>query len=213
MSEHSGGGPRKPVDYDELFPGRFLKAGLLNGRDVTLTIASIDTEVMPQDDGKQKSKGVITFEKTDKQICLNSTNGQCLKAMFGRKVQEWVGKRITLRAEQDNFGSKKVDAIRIAGSPDIAAPITVEIVLPRRKAKQRRLEVTGASNGKPKQAPRQAPKQDRGAPYRAPEVQAEIDRAEQEDGGGESAINTAASIQDEMDSEFHSERMREPGED
>lgn len=178
MSEHSSGGARKPVDYDELFPGRFLKAGLLNGRDITLTIASIDTEFLPQDDGKQKSKGVITFEKTDKQICLNSTNGQCLKAMFGRRVQEWVGKRITLRAEQDNFGSKKVDAIRIAGSPDIAAPITVEIVLPRRKAKQRRLEVTGAK-------PKQAPKQDRGA-------QAEIDRAEQEDGG---------------------ERMREPGED
>lgn len=175
MSEHSSGGARKPVDYDELFPGRFLKAGLLNGRDVTLTIAQVDIEPLPQDDGKTRVRGVITFQKTDKQLVLNSTNGQCLRAMFGRKVQDWIGKRVTLRAELDNFGSKKVDAIRIAGSPDLAEPMTIEISMPRRKPRQRRLEVTGGGNGK-----RPPPKQERGAPYRAPEVQAEIDSADAE---------------------------------
>ena len=144
----------KPVDYDELFPGRFLKAGLFQGKHVTLTIKDIDTEPLPQDNGKDRVRGVISFQETDKQLVLNSTNGQCLRAMFGRKVQEWVGKRVTLCAEQDRFGRETVEAVRIWGSPGLQQDLQVEIALPRKKPKQRTLHATGSGKSAPKPAPR-----------------------------------------------------------
>ena len=136
---------KKPVDYDELYPGRFLKAGLLAGKHVTLVISAVDTESLPQDDGKLRIRGVISFDGTDKQLVLNSTNGQCLRAIFGRKVQDWVGKRVTFCSESDRFGRETVDAIRVYGSPDLTADMTVEINLPRKKPRQRQLHKTTVS--------------------------------------------------------------------
>lgn len=128
---------KKPVDYDELFPGRFLKAGLLKGRVVTVTISAVDQEELPQDNGKYRIRGIISFGESKMQMVLNSTNGQCLREMFGKRVQEWVGKRVMLCPEQDRFGGKLVDAIRIYGSPDLTDDVTVEINLPRRRSKPR----------------------------------------------------------------------------
>jgi hypothetical protein len=132
----------KPVDYDQLFPGRFLKAGLLGGKAVTLEIVDVDVEALPQDNGKDRVRGVISFRGTDKQLVLNSTNGQCFRAMFGKRVPDWIGKRVTLRPDRDRFGGKVVDCIRIAGSPDIAEALEVEIALPRKKPRMVRLEKT-----------------------------------------------------------------------
>lgn len=135
---------KKPVNYDELFPGRFLKAGLFLGKTPTFTIADVDTEELPQDDGKNKVKGIISFRETKLQIALNSTNGQSLKAMFGSAIKDWLGKRITLCTEKDRDpgGHGMVDCIRIAGSPDIAHDMTIEIKMPRRKPKTRTLTKT-----------------------------------------------------------------------
>lgn len=119
----------KPVDYDQLYPGRFLKAGEFKGKKVTLTIKDIDLDKLIGNDGKEKTKGVVSFVETEKQIPLNKTNGICLRAMFGRKVQEWVGKRIILFPGQWNGE----EAIRIYGSPDIPEEQAVEISLPRKK--------------------------------------------------------------------------------
>lgn len=141
MSEHTNE-RKKPVDYDELFPGRFVKAGLFKARPGTLTIAAVDVEPLPQDDGTERMRGVISFRGTPKQWVLNSTNGQCLRAMFGKHLPDWIGKRVTLACEQDRFGRETVDAIRVQGSPDIAAAIEIEIKLPRRKPRTRHLERT-----------------------------------------------------------------------
>lgn len=145
---------KKPVDYDELFPGRFLKAGQFKGKSVTLTIKDVELESLPQDNGKERDRGIISFNETKLQIVLNSTNGQCFRAMFGRKPPDWIGKRVTLAPEKDRFGKEVVDAIRVQGSPDITAPIEVEIRLPRKKPKARKLIPTGA---KPGSAPVSAP--------------------------------------------------------
>lgn len=119
----------KPVDWDQLYPGRFLKAGEFQGKKVTLTIAEVDLDELIGNDGSKKVKGVVTFRETPKQIPLNKTNGLCLRAMFGRKVQEWIGKKIILFAGQWNGE----EAIRIWGSPEIAEEQSVEIALPRKK--------------------------------------------------------------------------------
>lgn len=118
----------KPVDWDELYPGRFLKASDFKGEKVTLTIANVDLEELEGDKGK-KVKGVVSFEKTEKQLALNKTNGICLKEMFGKKVQEWVGRKVTLFASTWNGE----DCIRVWGSPEIAEDREISIQLPRKR--------------------------------------------------------------------------------
>lgn len=118
----------KPVDWDELYPGRFIKAGDFKGKVVTLKITAVQIEELEGDKGKQ-IKGVIAFEQTEKHLALNKTNGICLKAMFGRMVQEWVGKRVSLHAATWNGEP----AIRVYGSPDIDADKVIEVSLPRKR--------------------------------------------------------------------------------
>lgn len=117
-----------PMDWDELYPGRFLKAGEFKGKKPTLRIAAVKIEELVGDKGPQ-IKGVISFERTEKQWALNKTNGICLKEMFGRKVQDWVGKRVTLYA--GTWDGE--ECIRVWGSPDIDADREVTVQLPRKR--------------------------------------------------------------------------------
>lgn len=116
------------LDFDELYPGRFLKAGEFKGRVVTLTVTDVDIEDLGV--GKQaKVKGYITFAETKKQLCLNKTNGLCIKAMFGRRTGGWIGHKLML------FPSPYEGdiAIRVWGSPELAADQVIDINLPNKK--------------------------------------------------------------------------------
>lgn len=136
----------KPVDWDELYPGRFLKASDLKGQRVTVTIGSVDLEELEGDKGKTV-KGVIGFLGKEKMMALNRTNGLCLKSMFGKKVQAWEGKRVTLIPTETKFGAETVDAIRIYGSPDIPRDIEIELKLPKKKAIKMTMHRTEAKGG------------------------------------------------------------------
>jgi hypothetical protein len=126
-------GDRKEVSlWDELHPNRWLKAGLLDGKQVTLTIETVYVEVMPgKTEGSKDDKAIMSFVGKDRELALNRTNSECLKAMFGPRVQEWKGKRVTLCTDQDRDPTSggKCDCIRIAGSPDITENIEVSWVV------------------------------------------------------------------------------------
>lgn len=119
----------KPVDWDQLYPNRFLKSGELLGKRVTLTVKDIELDQLVDSNGQNKIKGVISFEQTTKQIALNKTNGICLRAMFGKKLSEWIGKKVIWFP--GNWAGE--EALRIWGSPDIKEAIDVKVELPRRK--------------------------------------------------------------------------------
>lgn len=122
-------GRKRINDWDELYPGRFLKAGLLAENEKrVLTISGVDTDELEGDKGK-KVKGVLTFEGEPMQLALNKTNGICLREMFGRVPWKWEGKRIALFASE--WGGEP--CIRIWGSPDIEQDIEVEVQLPKRR--------------------------------------------------------------------------------
>lgn len=127
------------VDYDQLFPGRFMKAGEFQGKDVNLTITDVEMEELPQDKGGDKPKGVLSFRETKKKLVLNRTNGECLKGMFGRNVQEWIGKQVTFFPSEWNGEP----AIRVKGSPELKAPLDVEVRLPKRKPIVMKMQPTG----------------------------------------------------------------------
>jgi hypothetical protein len=118
----------KPTSYDQLYPGRFIKAVELLGKKVTLTIADVELEDLEGDDGK-KTKALVRFKETPKMMVLCKTNGMCVKEMFGKELANWIGKRITIF--EDVWNGEP--ATRIWGSPDIAEDLEVTVALPRRR--------------------------------------------------------------------------------
>ena len=119
----------KPTVYDELYPGRFLKAGLLKGQKVTLTIKDVDLEGLEDENGKKQQKAILAFEERPMQLVMCKTNGICIKSMFGPALADWLGKRVTLFESQWNGEP----CIRIWGSPDIPSDQKIVVKLPRRR--------------------------------------------------------------------------------
>lgn len=128
---------KKPLDWDELYPGRFLKAGQLGDKRPTLTIREVIVERLQDDKGQEKVKGVIIFVEVPYQLALNKTNGLCLREMFGRELVKWHGRKVTLYRGTVESGSQKGEpAVRIWGSPELSQDRTVEIKLPRKRPMQ-----------------------------------------------------------------------------
>lgn len=124
--------------FDDLYPGRFLKAGNLGDKPVTLRIAKVDQEVLEGEKGPEK-KVTLSFANTERQLVLCKLNAHCLKAMFGAKVADWIGKRVTFFATDQimPMPSRKGDdryCIRVWGSPEIAQDFSFQWTPPRRKA-------------------------------------------------------------------------------
>lgn len=138
------------MHFDKLFPNRFMKAGLFNGKDVTLTISKIAIEELEGKRGKEK-KAIVSFKEVALQLVLNKTNGLCMKAMFGAETDGWIGKRVTFYPAEIHFEDNEL-AIRVRGSPDIAAAVTFDLKLARKKPKSVTLTKTGAAP-KPNPAP------------------------------------------------------------
>jgi hypothetical protein len=130
----------KPTNYDQLYPGRFLKAGELLGKKVTLTIADVDLEELVGDTGKPQVKCIVSFRETPKKLVACKTNGLCFKEMFGKVIADWIGKRVTLF--EDSWNGEP--ATRVWGSPDIAEEIEVTITLPRRRPFKKTLHKVAA---------------------------------------------------------------------
>lgn len=125
---------KKPLDWDELYPGKYLKAGQLGDRKPTLTIKSVDVERLQDDKGADKIKGVITFVEVPYAWALNKTNGIVLRELFGRALESWIGKRVTLYRGAVESGSQRGEpAVRVWGTPELERDREVMIDLPRKR--------------------------------------------------------------------------------
>ena len=132
-----------PTHFDQLYPGRFLKAGDVSEKP-TLTIRTIEMEDLVTEKGP-KTSAIVLFREDKRGLVLNKTNGYLLRAMFGADLSVWIGKRVVLhRDDAVQFGREVVSAVRVFGSPDIAADVTTEYKHPKKKAVQVVLRATGA---------------------------------------------------------------------
>ena len=145
------------MSYKGLFRGDYIAAAEFGGREPTLKIAHVQFERLPSlgkgdadgTEAQEKDRAVVYFEGMDRGWVLNRTNAECLGAMFGSVLRDWIGKRVTLVAEQVRVGPKTELGIRVKGSPDMTqATIKAKIELPRKKPIWRDLVRTGgASHG------------------------------------------------------------------
>ena len=132
------------ADYRAFFQSDYLTAAEFGKRTPTFTIGAIKKMDLPNPDtGEMRSKGVIYFREIKRGLVLNRSNGQLIAAMFGNETDNWIGKGVTLHAEEVQVGTKKDLGIRVIGSPDLKAPVDAVIVLPRKKPKKVRLVPTG----------------------------------------------------------------------
>ena len=123
-----------PDTYSELWPGRFLKADMLKGKRVTLTIKNIDIEELVGEKNKAEPKVVISFVERPLEYVCPKTNGFCMKRMWGNNPHDWIGKRVTIYPTTTKFGREDVDCIRIYGSPDLAEDMAITVPQGRKKA-------------------------------------------------------------------------------
>ena len=93
--------------------GDFLFAFDLNGKDVTVTIASVVAGEITGERGKKNKKPIISFEGKEKKLALNATNSKTIASLYGNYTEKWIGKSITLYPTTTTMGAETVEAIRI----------------------------------------------------------------------------------------------------
>lgn len=135
------------------FLGTYITAAEIGASTPTLTISRVLLEKVESmkatgDDlgaGKMKDRIVVYFKesKSDRGWLLNRTNAECLKEMWGRETEAWVGKRVTLCTQQVRVGPKVEPGIRVKGSPELESPRTFDLRLPRKKPTPYTLHPTG----------------------------------------------------------------------
>ena len=78
----------------ELFPGKYLRAADLKGKDVSAVIETVAIEEF-ENDGRKQPKPVLYFKGTAKGLVLNKTNSLMVAGICGsEETADWAGKRV-----------------------------------------------------------------------------------------------------------------------
>jgi hypothetical protein len=134
------------MDWRKYFTGEYIAAVEFGSAQPTLTISGIKGVKVEEEGKPSKGKAVVTFQGKDRAWLLNKTNAMCLAGMFGPDTDKWIGKRVTLLAVEVQVGKGREPGIRVKGSPDLKAPVKVEIKLPRKRPVTMVMQVTGTNS-------------------------------------------------------------------
>lgn len=153
-----------PVLSTDLYPpGKYLKAIHLKGATPTLEIEHVGRREVPDPkaEGEFKLEGYVIFKRTESMVknktpymyTINVTARKALECMFGERISDWIGKRITLHTVVDYRPDiqKRGPCLRFKGSPDISEKQTFIL---RKKTKNgmhsttHTMIPTGGENGK-----------------------------------------------------------------
>lgn len=99
-------------DYRTFYDKEFLYAYHLDGRDVTVTIERYKGGKIGHG-AKKQSKLLLYFKGKQKPLACNVTNGGTIAQLYGKNVDSWVGKSITIFPTTTTFGKDTVDCIRV----------------------------------------------------------------------------------------------------
>lgn len=123
-----------PVDRGDLtlsvlFPSEFVKADDLQGKQVTVMLASGNVDDVPMTGGRREKKLCFTIVGKRKRWIVGKTNGYALALLFAgppkyNDLRCAFGKRVTLVADADTMKGQPCAALRILGSPDADAART-----------------------------------------------------------------------------------------
>lgn len=107
------------MNIRKAFPSKYLKAGDLDGKRVTLTIDRVEVESLGQGND-QEEKPILYFVGKDKGLVLNVTNTNTIVmdiASGDEETDNWHGLRCTLYESKTEMGGKRVPCLRIDPAP------------------------------------------------------------------------------------------------
>ena len=128
MSEETSKiGPPIRGDVRSALDKAFLFSYDLQGKDVTVVIERVVQGELVGQQGRKTKKPLVYFKGKSKPLALNITNIKTIASLYGSfRVEDWIGKSITLYPTTTNFGSETKDCIRIKnkrpGAGAAAAP-------------------------------------------------------------------------------------------
>lgn len=157
---------------EEMYEGNFLDAlDLPEGALVPVEVEAIADPGSEKDAaGKTIKNAIVSFKGKSKRLILNRTNYKNLKAMFGRRPNDWIGKQIKIQRRYLDaahaFGVQNTMCIRIV--PPVGTPIL------KSAAQYMGSPTPYGQDGKPAQPREQKPAQ-KPPPKPAPEPDAKPD--------------------------------------
>ncbi len=117
------------TDYRKLYGKEWVGAwDLEDGKDKTVTITAVAGGELTSIGGRKSKKPCLSIKGTEKKLAINSTNGKTIAAMYGKFIEDWVGKRITLykSSTRSPDGDGEVECVRIRPqAPAAKAPDAV----------------------------------------------------------------------------------------
>ena len=110
--------PKQNVaDWDDYFPSKYLKAeDFEEGEQHIVTIERFTSETFKNNKGENEVKPLAHFAEFDKALCLNKTNSNVLKKLFGTPA-DCIGKQVVLFTMDVQSFDEIVRAIRLKAVP------------------------------------------------------------------------------------------------
>ena len=97
------------MNYNEAFPSKFLRVSDLNGKELTVTVSSVEYESIGNE-----QKLVAYFREHDKALPLNKTNAASLaKIASSADTKKWASVKAVLFPSEVFFQGEMKDCIRI----------------------------------------------------------------------------------------------------
>ena len=84
------------------------------GEERTVTIKEVKQEIVQNQNGKEECT-VAHFVEDIKPLILNKTNGSMIAKVWGTPyIEDWAGKKITLKVKKISAFGEMVDAVRVS---------------------------------------------------------------------------------------------------
>ena len=84
------------------------------GEEKTVTIKEVKREIVQNQNGKEECT-VAYFVEDIKPLILNKTNGSMIAKVWGTPyIEDWAGKKITLKVKKISAFGEMVDAVRVS---------------------------------------------------------------------------------------------------
>ena len=96
------------------------------GKDMVLTIASVQREMITGTGGKKEECPVCHWKEDQKPMIFNVVNMKTIAKMYGSDTDGWIGKRVQIYATTTKFGGDTVECLRIRKDPPEDVQIACE---------------------------------------------------------------------------------------
>ena len=113
------------TDYRSLYGKEWLGSwDIPDGKDITVTITAVAGGELTSAGGRKAKKPVLSIKGTPKKLALNATNGKTIASLYGKHIEGWTGKRITIykSTTRDPSGDGDIECVRIRPQVPAAKP-------------------------------------------------------------------------------------------